>query len=161
MTQKLHIPLLFSLALVLLVLGCKPERATLGPPSSKLEGINDSFVLEKVIQVDMADALAPELDITDAYLGANPMVITFNSTDFTWNITENDSPNFMGASGSWAFDDNEYPTLINLTDGSSGITQVLPLDATIRETDNLLKFTFSKGCGSDITVGYKYEFRRM
>ncbi|MCB9235692.1 MAG: DUF5004 domain-containing protein [Bacteroidia bacterium] len=161
MIAKIKGPFLLALVMTLGLWACKPEPPTLDPPSSKLEGINDSFVLENVTQVDLLSALADELDVSDAYKGDNPMVISFSSTDFTWTIQENDSPNFMGTSGTWSFDDNLYPTLINMVPTGAVDTTVVTLDATIRTVDEYLKFTFSKGCGSGNTIGYKYEFRRM
>jgi hypothetical protein len=138
---------------------CKPDKLVLDPPASKLEGINDSFTLSEVIQVDPAVlGSGNSLDVTAAFTKGAVPVIAFNSTDFTYAYTAGDAPNYLGASGTWALDDNDYPTLISMNDGSR--TYTLNLLHTIRPQDLYLEVRYQRSCGSSVAVIYDFKFAR-
>ena len=150
--------LLLLLTGVLVFSSCE-ERRTLDPAPSKLEGINDTFTLTTVVQVDqITSEFDNTLDVSSAFIGTNPSTITFNSEDFTWNYEPGDSPDYLGAGGSWSFDDNEFPTLISVNNG--GTTFDLTLLRTIRPQDQTLEFQLDKSCGTTPTVSYQYTFTR-
>jgi len=140
---------------------CKNDNGDLGEPASKLEGINDSFKLVEVWQVDLQQTADNMRDVSSVMVKQNPSEITFNSQDFTYQLVTGDSPNYLNtASGIWAFDDNEYPSVINMqTDEGEELT--LDLAATIRPSDALLQLQLSKVCGAIPSIGYLYKFERQ
>ncbi|HEX2898896.1 MAG TPA: hypothetical protein VHS96_04170, partial [Bacteroidia bacterium] len=85
---------------LLLLLGvglaaCKPEDIVLDPPGSKLDGINGTFTLAEVIQVDpFVIGSGNSLDITGAFTSGTIPSITFNSTALSYTFTPGDGPNY-------------------------------------------------------------------
>lgn len=160
-TMKKFIPIALLFALGVFTLNsCKKERLELEPPSSKLEGINATWKLIEVIQVDEADALFPEMEVSEAFIGEDGLEITFNSNDFSYSVRAGESPNYFGTSGTWAFDDNEFPTLISIS--HDGKTENLNLLRTVRTVDKTLEFRYYRQCadaGKNV-VSYKMVFER-
>ncbi|MBI1308065.1 MAG: DUF5004 domain-containing protein [Bacteroidetes bacterium] len=146
---------------VLIFTGCKKDRPVLDPPGSKLEGINSSWILVGVDQVDIASLQQKSLDVSEAFIGDIAMQVQFNSSDFTYSVTNGSGPNYFGNSGSWAFDDNEYPTQITLTT-STGDVKVCPLLHTIRPVDTYLQFSYARTCSNADApyVSYNFKFAR-
>ena len=149
--------------IVIIVLGlaaCKKERPVLNEPGNKLDGINANWELVEVIQVDEASISKDELDVSDIFLG-NPLKIDINSTDFTYSVDNTSGPNYFGVSGTWEFDDNEFPTKVTFTTSTSKVID-LPLVTTIRPQDTYLNFKIVRKCGGDeeAYVGYKFKFIR-
>lgn len=149
----------FIAAMVLLAPACKKET-TLNPAPSKIEGLAASWVLVQASQVDELSLIKETADITDFYAtGAAMPNITFNSNfTFTSDNTGVAKTHF-GNSGTWAFDNNDYPTKIILTYTGGG-TDDLPLGATIRTTDKRLKIKQTINCGTDAVFSYLLEFER-
>lgn len=158
--KNIYIRFLLILIPGLLFGSCEEQTYEFGEPFSKLQGINGTFVLSAVSQIDeRTTALDNSLDISDFFIGVTPAVISFNSTDFTYTLNSGTSPNFLGEnSGSWRFDDNEFPTEIQL--GSGNPTSLL-LNRTIREIDNTLEFQVSRFCSGTAGVSYRYIFTRQ
>ncbi len=148
--------------LLLIVMGmtaCKQEELVLDPPGSKLEGINDSFTLTEVIQVDpFVIGSGNSFDVTSVFTSGTAPTIAFNSTDFTFTFTAGDGPNYLGSAGTWTFDNNEYPTRINMNDGST--QYILKLLRTIRPQDEALEVQYERSCGGDVSVIYQFKFSR-
>jgi len=161
------------LILVCLTLGvvflsqCKKQTYTLDPPPSKIEGLNGDWSLFSVIQVDEISLSKGERNISEFYIGPDStdlMQVTFNSSNFTFTITPGAiGRNYLPSSGSWSFDNNDYPQFIYLTD-DMGITTTLKLQGPTRPQDTVLKFSFQRSCVIDGEeteyVGYRYEFNR-
>lgn len=139
--------------------GCKPEELTLDPAPSKLEGINDTFTLTSVVQVDnnAAPGTLAEYDVSGVYIGLTPATIAFNSTDLTFSYTTGSSLDFIGTAGSFAFDNDDYPTTIVMNNGVD--TYDLVLVQTIRPQDEFLEVELARSCGSGAT-SYRYKFQR-
>jgi len=159
MTNRIYI--LWILAGLLLMLSaCEEENYQFGEPFSKIEGINGSFILTSVIQSDeRSTALENTRDISEFFIGSEPAVINFNGSDFTYTLEAGTAPNFLGGSGgSWKFDDNEFPTEIQL---GSGSPIILSLNRTIREIDNTLEFRLTRFCSGEAGVSYNYVFTRQ
>jgi hypothetical protein len=152
-----YLALLAGLAFALTA--CKPEEIILDPPPSKLEGINGTFTLEEVIQVDLSVLGGDNsLDVTSVFSQGNRPSITFNSSDFTYTYSAGDGPDYIGTNGSWAFDNNEYPTLINMN--YAGSSYELKLLHTIRPQDAYLEVSYARTCGGSETVVYEFKFAR-
>jgi len=138
---------------------CEEKTYEFGEPFSKIEGINGSFVLTQVVQADERSTnLDNTFDISEFFIGSEPAVINFQSSDFSYTLNPGTAPNFLGASaGSWKFDDNEFPTQIQL--GTASPT-ILDLNHTIRTIDNTLEFKITKSCSGEAGVSYHYVFTR-
>ena len=147
------------LLLVFLVSACKPEELILEPAPSKLEGINGTFSLAEVIQIDpliLGDGNS--LDVTRIFMTGTTPSITFNSDAFTFTFVPGDGPDYLGAGGTWAFDNNDYPTQINMDNGQG--PYVLKLRHTIRPQDLYLEVDYERSCGGNPTVIYQFKFAR-
>jgi hypothetical protein len=159
MMNKAKTILLLLLTGLVVMTACKPDTPELQEPGSKLDGINDMFTLTSVVQVDqLTSEFENTLDVSSAFIGNTPATIMYNSADFTWTYTPGDSPDYIGASGTWAFDDNEFPTLITMTEGAN--TYDLTLLRTIRPQDATLEFQLDRSCGGAPNVSYQYTFTR-
>jgi len=152
--------LIIFFAFAILASGCKDDGPSLDAPSSKLEGINDDWQLSEVLMIDKSAGpfALKEFDVSAAYFGSNPSEMSFNSADFTYTHNSGSAPDLFGASGTWAFDDNDFPTLITINDGSG--PKVLTLVRTVRATDQTLQFEVTKDCAGSETIGYQYVFIR-
>lgn len=152
--KKLIIITLFA---SFVISGCKQDPE-LEPASSKIEGINDTWLLKEVHQVDPTNK-EEALDISYVFTEAGtPIELTFNSNDFTYAFNQGD-PIYMGTAGSWNFDDNNYPTEIQLNPTST--PQKLTLLRTIRKVDQTLEFQLDRYCADNkITTSYQFKFER-
>lgn len=167
MTIRL-IRLMPFLALLALLPACQKDNIPpLGTPYSQVEGINDDWKLVGILQVDeLTGGTLRQLDVSSLLLGGNPATATFSSGDRTFSATPNDSRIYLPSSGTWAFDDDTYPTKLILTDGNGNVSE-LPLQRPARERvdQNLVvKFTRPIGDCADIekpgAVSYIYTFTR-
>lgn len=151
--------LLAVAALGLAISSCKPERLVLDPAPSKLDGIQGTFTLVEVVQVDdnAAPGTTDEMDVSKAFIGTTPATISFNSEAFTFTYNTGSSPDFLGASGQWAFDDNDYPTKIMM---DNGVQYELQLLHTIRPQDAYLQVELQRSCNGAESVKYRYKFQR-
>jgi hypothetical protein len=141
--------------------GCRPDNPyEIGDPADRVAGLSDTWVISEVIMVDEASLTKDELDVSDYFLqGETLYTIEFTETNYT--VTEGAGNNLIGASGTWAFDDVNYPTQIVLTT-ESGTELSLSLLAPIREVDQQLRFQVTRGCAADApTVSYNYTFNRQ
>ncbi|MEM0998116.1 MAG: hypothetical protein AAGN35_13595 [Bacteroidota bacterium] len=146
---------LLTLTTGLVLVGCEPDPVTLDPAPSKLDGINDTFSLVEVKQVDNNGIGLTELDVSGLFIGTTPAVIAFNSANGTWSYNTGSSLDFLGGSGSWAFDNDEYPTKIAMNNGTDNYD--LTLVRTIRPAEQFLEVELTRPCGA---TGYRYKFAR-
>jgi hypothetical protein len=151
--------LLAFTALALMLSACKPEKLVLDPAPSKLEGINGTFTLVQVIQVDenAAPGTTDELNVSDAFIGTDAPSITFNSSALTFTYNAGTSPDFIGASGTWAFDDVDFPSKVVMNNGAQYDLNLLH---TIRPQDEFLQVELLRSCGGSTTLRYQYKFQR-
>jgi hypothetical protein len=150
----------FLLAFVISCLvGCKPEEIILDPPPSKLEGINGTFTLVEAIQVDpFVIAGDNDLDVTQAFTTDGVPSISFDASAFTYSFNPGGGPNYLGSNGTWAFDNNDYPTLVSMSTGSTQLD--LKLLHTIRPQDEHLEVQLERSCGGTVSVIYQFKFAR-
>jgi len=140
------------------LVACKKERPELEPAGSNVEGIQDDWTLAKVVQFD--EITLKELDVSSVYIGTDPMKINFkiNGTDTSYSVIKGSSINYLGSTGTWSFDDNDYPTKLILN--IAGNDNYMPLLRTVRPTSQSLEFKFTKICSGKKVVSYKYSFKR-
>jgi hypothetical protein len=159
--QKTILPLL---VLALSFTACqKDEIPPIGEPESKLEGISDTWKLARVYQYDekVANSDVKTYEITDIFITGPAPVITFDANSKTYTYDPGDSPNFLGASGTWQFDDDLYPTLIRATDAASGAEATWTLQGPTRPVDTELKIAVKRGCVDDASYYYLLVFERQ
>lgn len=162
--------LFFSLIVSATFFGCQTETPELGTPFSKIEGISDEWELIEMyhsgIDIGTNDALTYTVQLPDAYVSDVPATLNFTN-NFSFTGTANSSKVFFPTNGTWAFDDNDYPSKLFLTSG--GETVELKLLAPVRENvDPYLHFLYIRpfgdckpdGAVSSGTVGYEYKFAR-
>ena len=83
--------IIFALVLSISVIACKPEPKELGPRASQVEGLNGTWVLSKIDQIDVNVELAFQesdtlLDVTSALLTSTPMEISFDKSSRNFEI---------------------------------------------------------------------------
>lgn len=142
---------------------CNEEKPVLDAPYSKVSGMHGTWVIGGVVQVDEQTVLKDEVDLTNYFVtGSDLLAINFDSTDFTYVVQEGAGNNPFGLSGTWAFDDENYPSEVYLV--NTGDTIRMALGAPIREFDNTLTLSWERYCG-DMETGahiltYEYLFNR-
>lgn len=147
--------------IALIISSCKPEEYVAGEPFSSLEGIDHTWVIDQVFQRDnLTSKTEKTLDVTSLFSGATPLKITFNSDDYTFSVDPGDGPNYIGTGGSWAFDDEEFPSMITLDE--NGTQTVLTMNAPVRPgVDPYLDITLDRPlCNGENGVSYNYIFVR-
>lgn len=150
--------ILFTLLVISFSSCDKNEIPPIGDPSSKVLGIQDDWTLTKVVQVDLLTPFNENsMDVSSVFIGDTPAAMNFDANNYTINYGS--SPEgLLGTGGTWAFDDNDYPTNITLT--SNGETFIVDLNRTVRETDTTLEFELKRVCGGIESISYKYIFAR-
>lgn len=157
--KKHSIILTLVLAVLVGLTGCKKEEYVLDPAPSKLEGINGTFSLAKVMQVDqLTFDVNNSLDVSSVFVGETPARITFDSDAGTFSYDSGSTIDFIGGSGSWSFDNNDYPTKIMMNNGAD--TYEVTLLRTIRPQDNL-EFQLDRMCSGTLVFSYQYFFERI
>ncbi len=148
---------------------CTPEEIPpIGEPFSQVRGINGNWKLVEVIQVDELKAgSGNRLDVSEILIGAQPAMINFSSSDFKFTVTPGSSKVYFPLNGNWAFDDNDFPTVINLTVNND----VFPLQmfSPVREfVDKSLRVKYIRPfcpgvsvSGKTGAVSYIYTFERQ
>lgn len=147
------------------MIGCRPEKKTLGPKPSQTEGIsNTGWILSRVDQIDVNVQLAfvesdTLLNVTETFIDGTPMEFSFTK-DGSYSISSGaGSQLFKINAGSWKFDNADYPSKIILDDGTAGANTVSMM-RPVRPQDNYLVLKYNKICGGKRTVSYHLTFSR-
>ena len=145
---------------------CKPEvKGELGEVPSKMEGIRGMWEVSGFKQQDPNNAIREERDLSEFYVidGQAPSRLSFNTDSMTFSVIPGPGKNFFGTGGSWAFDNNEYPTKMFLYTPADTIEALL--GGAVRPSDSKLEIQFESSCtqadGSKlITSVYTLIFNR-
>jgi hypothetical protein len=125
-----------ALLLVFALQACKKKTRELYDASSKLEGIQDVWVLDEVKQYDPANKDLI-IDVSDVFKGATPIELDVNSKDFTFAFNQ-PNPLFLGSS-----------------------VQTVKLLQTIRTVDQKLRIQLTRYCGGGTpSTIYQFSFVR-
>lgn len=148
-------------AIVAMAASCKPTiDAEIGAPGSNLDGINAEWKMVAAQIVDNRSLNGDSISIMSYYKSADTAPeITFNSATFEYSVVDNGKRNFFSTNGTWAFDDEEYPTLITLTT-AEGQEIVLNLTRTIRPQDTRLMVNYERNCDTEAYATYYFEYER-
>ena len=166
--------LVFSLLFFsVLFSGCEPEEleGELGTPFNKTEGIAGTWSVENVIQHDLkapATSANRQLRLTDRF-DFSTTRITFKTTPATFTIEAPEGPVIFPASGTWSFDDPEFPTEVRLV-GADQKNVTLKLGSAPRAPFPGLTLSFERMARKDqadpnsdkeAIIRYDYQLKRL
>jgi hypothetical protein len=166
--KKIKINLLMAfLGVTALVWSCRPdEPAPIGDPVNKIETLNGTWSLSKVVQVDN-DAVKKgfpnqRLDITDLY-SYQDFKLTFqldaNGNPGAFSTTPGNAPEIITvASGTWSVDDPAAPVVVTLQNGSN--QAALEFTTYNGLLNNKLSLKLVRRDGEKALVSYEYEFEK-
>ena len=118
--------------------------------------IAHTWQLRNIVEVDKLVNPEDTLNVNAFMLGANPANLTINN-DNTFNFTPNDSQITLDGSGTWAFDDENYPSEVVFTSTSGSVT--LKLVNSVRPFDTRMNLGLVHCNDSRFIV--KYAFSRQ
>ena len=148
--------LLFALCIAIAAPAGKKKAKEIYSPSSKLEGINDIWQLYQVKQYDPKNKDLV-VDVTDVF-AESAIEMNVNSADFTYTFNQS-NPLFLGTSGTWSFDNNEFPKQVTFTNGTA--VDVMKLLRTVRTVDPTLELELTRYCaGGTASTVYQLTFVR-
>lgn len=149
----------------LMVSSCQKEYKEIGEIPSKIEGITANWILKSCEVVDKGGFEEETMDITSFfYSKSNLPNIQFtmvNGAGVYSADTSNIAFQFFGStSGTWIFDNPDFPKQLILTPTGSSQTLTFNLAATIRPTDTYLKLDKSILCKDTEKAVYRLSFVR-
>jgi hypothetical protein len=150
-------------ALAFSMSSCKKQEPEIYAASSKLEGINHTWVLSHAAHYDPTDVEKETvLDISELFLEKN-IELQIDSKNFSYNFNQN-NPLYFGSSGIWSFDNNEAPSKIlfrSINQNNDTTNFDCKLNRSIRTVDQTLEFELTRYCESGTpTTIYQFKFRR-
>jgi hypothetical protein len=157
--QLLHLLLLVALLTVLG--GCKPETdGALGDPFDKVQGMLGTWELSSFIQQDLNSPVKETRDLSSFFIDgiSTPIQLTFNE-DRTYAVAIEMGKNYFGEGGLWGFDDDLYPTFLELYTVNDTLSY--NLGGMVREFDENMRIEYRRECGSAATNVYTFEFNRI
>ena len=116
--------------------------------------------MQAFTQQDLNSPVKETRDLSMFYLDGivTPLQLTFNE-DLTYDIAIEMGKNYFGEGGTWSFDDDLYPTYLELmTDGDS---LVYNLGGMVREFDQSFNIEYRRDCNGTPTNIYTFEFNRL
>ncbi len=162
-------PIIIFLILTISFTSCEPvEYGEIGDPFSKLEAIEGTWIATEVIQIDETalaqGGLYTEMDLTNLF-NFTSYSITFNldgeMQSSTFSVNDGGAPSFIDSTGTWAFNNSEFPDEIYFTlPDSLGYTSKLKLIAPPRD-QNPLRMKFQRFSGEKLIVSYRYNFEKQ
>ncbi|MES2780419.1 MAG: DUF5004 domain-containing protein [Bacteroidota bacterium] len=156
---------IMSLAIGLIAASCRKEYKEIGENPSKIDGITASWSLHSCQVIDKAATVEETIDITPFFTRTTRLPnITFAMNGGTGTYTcdtSNVAYAFFGStSGTWTFDNAEFPQKVMLTPAGATTALEFPLAATIRPTDTYLQIDKNVWCGGAIKSVYRLSFIR-
>jgi hypothetical protein len=155
---------LVMLVLALSILGaCKPEPyKEIGPRYDLATGISGSWEIQMVDGVDLTLPVPESRDISDFYMQTpDRLGLSFDSESQVYTVVNAQTPgNVFGQGGTFAFDDENYPSKISLYSSNSD-TLEFDLLNMVREIDVNMGLTYTRThCGTNY-FRYEYTFKRI
>ena len=141
--------------------GCKPEtNGEIGEPFDKVRGMIGTWELTAFTQKDMNSPVKELRDLSAFFIDGmvTPLQLTFDENR-NYTVALELGKNYFGEGGSWGFDDEQYPTYLELYTPSDTIAY--NLGGMVREFDQQMKIEYRRSCGSTATNIYTFEFIRL
>ena len=142
---------------------CKPEPyKEIGPRYDLAEGITGAWEIQMVDIEDITLPVPETRSISDFYTsGTEVLGLSFDASSEMYTVTNPQLPgNIFGTGGTFAFDNDEYPTMLSLYDASND-TIVVDLQNMVRSIDPNMGLSYTRTtCGIDY-VRYYYTFKRQ
>lgn len=155
--KKLSLFILLAVA----VWACKPEPYDeIGPRYDLATGITGEWEITRVEGVDLTLPVPETRDISDFFTAAtNPLGLSFDAGSDMYTVINPQTPgNIFGQGGTFAFDDEEFPTRLSLY--SSNDTIQVDLLNMVREIDPEMGLSYTRSaCGTEY-FRYQYTFKR-
>lgn len=163
--------LFFYIATLLVFAGCeKPYDydKEIGAPSYSAEklaaSINGKWVMNEAKHIDEKSLTKESIDITDFFTadGAKSPNISFNSVGNTFTVDTVGlvSNLFTVASGKWKFDDDRYPTKIDLTDANGNAIGSILIGSNLLGLTPKLNFSYGASCSGSVVMSYNVLFSK-
>jgi len=152
--------------LALAFIACRPEEyKDIGEPYSVITGIDGKWSLSAVEIEDRSFPQWETRDVSDYFVGPlsqNEVDIEFNAEAKSYQITavNLDGLPFTSMNGTYAFDDEEYPSNLYLFAPGSSDTTSVGLGSMVRAIDPELKFQELKSSCDEVYARYIYTFNR-
>jgi Domain of unknown function (DUF5004) len=155
---------IFAAIIMLFMASCKPEyvapEIVFGDSAAGLDG---TWKLTSITQTDLLykAITKPSLDIKDFWTkGGNAYTCTFNKTTKTYTTAGDVRFNYLGAAGSFTFDNEKTPSAIILTP-TGGQAISLKLAKPIRaEYNNKLEIAQERMTKGKASLAYNYIFTK-
>ncbi len=154
-----------SLAIGVFATSCQKEYKEIGEIPSKTDGITASWILSSCSSIDKAAIVEETMDITsffytDTKLPNINLKMESNLGTYTCDTANVAYQFFGGTSGTWSFDNPDFPKKVFLTPAGTSTVLEFTLAATIRPTDPYLKLDKSVVCGGKEVSVYRLTFTR-
>lgn len=145
------------------------DKAEIGEPFSKVEGMDGTWTIGMVNQIDEQSVLRDAKDLSEYFIipGEQALEMTFDDGDFTYDVVPGTGSNPFGDGGTWTFDDIDYPTELWLmpTDQSDTLSFALGQPVYAHSPDlylNLNKYCVDGATGDEVLIlAYEYKFIRQ
>jgi hypothetical protein len=146
---------------------CKPDvKGELGDPSDKVAGLNGKWEVASFVQQDPNNPIREERDLSEFYVvaGETPTRITFNKEDRTYAVEAGPGKNYFSTGGTWAFDNDQFPTYLYLYNATDTIQTLL--GSIVTERNSQLEIELENYCtdaeGVKTTSAiYRFTFNRV
>lgn len=144
----------------LLFWACTPEPFKSPDGSYDLTaGIEGSWTMESVVIEDRSFPTFTTLDITEYF--SEGLNLTFNPEDQSYEVIGTLEGHPFGASGSYAFDDDEFPTAITFTPANPELgTATISLGNMVRIIDPSMTLLHNRSSCDQQYAQYQYTFNR-
>lgn len=150
-----------ALLVLMLASGCKPETTgEIGDPYDKVKGMTGTWELAAFTQQDLNSPVKETRDLSAFFIDGvtTPLQLTFQS-DRSYQVMIETGKNYFGEGGTWGFDDDLYPTYLELY--TTADTLIYNLGGMVREFDQRMKIEFRRDCDGTPTNIYTFEFNRL
>ena len=155
-----HVVLAVFLCLVAFT-ACKPEtNGDLGEPFDKIEGMIGTWELLSFTQQDLNSPIQESRDLSTFYMDGSitPLQISFNANR-EYTVAIELGKNYFGEGGTWGFDDDLYPSYLQLFTNAD--TLEYNLGGMVRTFDQTMRIEYRRNCNATPTSIYTFEFNRI
>jgi hypothetical protein len=162
--NKMKMKKIITLGLMLVALAaCRPEAySEIGTPYSVTTGIDGKWTLTKVEIEDRSFPQWETREVSDYFLNANAVSLEIDANSNSYQITAAslDGLPFDAMSGTYAYDDPEYPKNMYLLSPGSSDTTTVELGNMVRTIDPMMLFQEMKSSCDEVYARYIYTFNR-